>query len=458
MEEDSVRADQENEYDDLDNEFVADGEYGSSEAPGHYKSLHAIFLIDAHSWMREKSDDGYDHLMESIKCCMELMKEKLPTSSGDKVAVVLYGTEQHNNPCNIPGVTVLCPLDTVTVDTVKKMDEAMLLFGNQSVNVMKSDDAPETKQEEFSASKEIVSLQNALAIARYYLARSSSRATQRSVYIFTNYDDPHVDDENDRRNSIHAAQDLKSDGIDVLLFPLGSEDPSAFDVSLFFKDIVTQTLITEDVSGMDIFSRFERLLSKLKRNISANMSKISLPWILTPESSINVKIYHLYKSVKPPARVAVRRDDNKVVKLRSRYIEEGTSDAVHPAQMVPSMQAGREVALFDPAELATIKTMSPLGFKLLCFKPESHLKDWMNVQPSLFIYPDEQKRQGSTCAFRALHQAMINQKVIAICVATLRSGSFPRYVAMTPSVCSSISISKVYLLRCTKILSNEFYY
>ncbi len=48
--------------------------------------------------------------------------------------------------------------------------------------------------------------------------------------------------------------------------------------------------------------------------------------------------------------------------------------------MVPSMQAGREVALFDPAELATIKTMSPLGNPFCHSESSSHVLAY-NVIP-----------------------------------------------------------------------------
>lgn len=49
--------------------------------------------------------------------------------------------------------------------------------------------------------------------------------------------------------------------------------------------------------------------------------------------------------------------------------------------------------------------MRSKGLTLLGFKPLSALKDWHQLSPSRFVYPDERAVKGSTAAFAALHAA-----------------------------------------------------
>ena len=47
------------------------------------------------------------------------------------------------------------------------------------------------------------------------------------------------------------------------------------------------------------------------------------------------------------------------------------------------------------------------GLYLLGFKPRSCLRPWHTWRQSTFVYPDERAMPGSTTAFIALHEAML---------------------------------------------------
>lgn len=47
------------------------------------------------------------------------------------------------------------------------------------------------------------------------------------------------------------------------------------------------------------------------------------------------------------------------------------------------------------------------GLYLLGFKPRSCLRPWHTWRQSTFMYPDERTMAGSTTAFIALHEAML---------------------------------------------------
>jgi ATP-dependent DNA helicase 2 subunit 1 len=69
---------------------------------------------------------------------------------------------------------------------------------------------------------------------------------------------------------------------------------------------------------------------------------------------------------------------------------------------------------------------------LMGFKPRSALKDYHNIKPPYFIYPDESTMKGSTVAFAALLHQMAAKGKIAICRLIYRKGVVPKFVALLP--------------------------
>ena len=69
-------------------------------------------------------------------------------------------------------------------------------------------------------------------------------------------------------------------------------------------------------------------------------------------------------------------------------------NVVHNTQVVLTKSEEKEV-----------RSLRPKGLTLLGFKPLSALKDWHQLTPSRFVYPDERAVKGSTAAFVALHAA-----------------------------------------------------
>merc|ERR1719410_295231 len=64
------------------------------------------------------------------------------------------------------------------------------------------------------------------------------------------------------------------------------------------------------------------------------------------------------------------------------------------------------------------------------FKPLEKLKLYYQLKPSVFVYPDEQRCNGSTVSFAALIEAMSELKQFAVCRYIARKQSEPRFVAL----------------------------
>ena len=66
------------------------------------------------------------------------------------------------------------------------------------------------------------------------------------------------------------------------------------------------------------------------------------------------------------------------------------------------MRSSREVCV-----LQSMRSVKPAGIHLLGFKPLDLLKPHHNLREPTFIYPTDRSLQGSTTAFIALHDAML---------------------------------------------------
>jgi ATP-dependent DNA helicase 2 subunit 1 len=81
-------------------------------------------------------------------------------------------------------------------------------------------------------------------------------------------------------------------------------------------------------------------------------------------------------------------------------------------------------------ELTKIKNVTNVQLQLKGFKPMKCLKDYHNLRPPTFIYPDEEAVQGSYAAFIALHRAMLQQNKFAVAFYGSRASS--QLVALVP--------------------------
>ncbi|CAD0203092.1 unnamed protein product [Chrysodeixis includens] len=96
---------------------------------------------------------------------------------------------------------------------------------------------------------------------------------------------------------------------------------------------------------------------------------------------------------------------------------------------------GEERVEFTDDELKSLRNpFGPPMLKLLGFKPASFIsKEKWFIKPGYFLFPNESVIEGSTVAFKALHQACVALKKVAICVLCTRINARPNIVALSPT-------------------------
>ena len=72
------------------------------------------------------------------------------------------------------------------------------------------------------------------------------------------------------------------------------------------------------------------------------------------------------------------------------------------------------------------------GIRIIGFQSASALKDYHQICPSLFVYPDEIALKGSTTTFITLHETMLRSNSIAICSYSKTQKSMSRVAALLP--------------------------
>jgi hypothetical protein len=70
--------------------------------------------------------------------------------------------------------------------------------------------------------------------------------------------------------------------------------------------------------------------------------------------------------------------------------------------------------LLDSGTVKAVKQLLPLGMRLLGFKPLHEVLASLPLRHGHFVYPDDTMARGSTMAFAALHQAMLQREVAAL--------------------------------------------
>lgn len=89
--------------------------------------------------------------------------------------------------------------------------------------------------------------------------------------------------------------------------------------------------------------------------------------------------------------------------------------------------------VFTKEELLAAKAECILpGIWILGFQPISALKDYHQLQPSLFVYPDDRQIKNSATVFIALHETMLRSNRLAVCCYYKSENSQQKLAALVP--------------------------
>ncbi|XP_008313041.1 X-ray repair cross-complementing protein 6 isoform X1 [Cynoglossus semilaevis] len=378
-----------------------------------------VFLVDASKEMFIKGEDGelsnFDMTMQVVR---SVYTTKIISSYRDLIALVFYGTEQSKNPRNsFKHVYVYHDLDEPGATRVRDLDA---LLGDKGEKL-----AAETM-----GSGE-TSLGDALWCCANLYSDIKYRLSHKRLMIFTCRDDPHGGNSTKDRQAHTKARDLKETGVMIDLMHLMK--PGGFDVSLYFRDIVSPA---EDESELGLqLKPCDKLDDLRKRVLAKEQKKRSLARIkLILDEGINmaVGLYATAVTARKPGAVKLYRETNEQVRSKTRTFQTQTGSLLLPSEIKKAQVYGKKKIVMERDEVDAIKKFDDPGLYLIGFKPMEKLKLHHHIRPAIFLYPEDDQVKGSACLFSALLKKCSEKNVFAVCRCTPRRNIPPRFVALVP--------------------------
>ncbi|ELW66080.1 X-ray repair cross-complementing protein 6 [Tupaia chinensis] len=223
------------------------------------------------------------------------------------------------------------------------------------------------------------------------------KMSHKRIMLFTNEDDPHRNGSVKASRARTEASDLHDTGIFLELMHL--KKPGGFDISLFYRGIIS---VAEDEDlrvHLEVSSKLEDLMRKKAFKSSA------------------IRLY---------------RETNEPVKVKTRIFSINTGSLLLPNDTKRSQIYGNRQILLEKEEIEGLKWFDEPGLILFSFKPLIMLIKHHYLWSSMFVYPEETLVNGSSTLFSALLSKCLEKEVVAVCRYTPRKNTPPYFVALVP--------------------------
>uniref|UniRef100_H3AQW0 X-ray repair cross complementing 6 n=1 Tax=Latimeria chalumnae TaxID=7897 RepID=H3AQW0_LATCH len=404
--------------DDEDEQEEEAGEQGEGDVKYSGRDS-LIFLVDASSAMFESSDEGelspFDMTIQNKSKIIFTLK--IPSGVKGKTNSKFYTPPPKKNDKQTKKET---PTPQLASSRAKRVLE---------LNKFRGDEGQRHFREKIGHSADF-SLGEALWVCSNLFSDVKVKLSHKRVMLFTNQDNPHVDDGGKARMARTKAADLREMGIFLDLMHL--KKPGGFMISHFYRDIIT-VLEDEDLGvHFEESAALEDLLKKVRAKEMRKRAQARLNLKLGEGVAMCVGVYHLVRSATKPYPVKLYRETNEMVKTKTRWFNTETGSLLLPSDTKRTQTYGNRQIVLEKEEVEELKRFDNPGLVLIGFKPLSMLKRQHHIKPTQFLYPDETLVTGSTSLFNALLTKCLEKGVFAVCRYTARRNMPPRFVALVP--------------------------
>ncbi|XP_043777488.1 X-ray repair cross-complementing protein 6-like [Cervus elaphus] len=242
--------------------------------------------------------------------------------------------------------------------------------------------------------------------------------------------DPHGDDSAKASRARTKAGDLRDTGIFLDLMHLKKR--GGFDISLFYRDIIS-VAEDEDIGiHFEESSKLENLLRKVRAKETRKRVLYRLKLKLNKDVALTVGIYNMVQKAYRPSPVRLYRETNEPVKTKTRTFNVNTGSLLLPSDTKRSQIYGCRQIVLEKEETEELKRFDDPGLILIGFKPLMMMKKHHYLRPSLFVYPEESLINGSSALFSVLLTKCLEKEVMAVCRYTPRQNIPPCFVALVP--------------------------
>ncbi|MBN3293538.1 XRCC6 protein, partial [Polypterus senegalus] len=374
-----------------------------------------IFLVDASESMFQCMEEDEQSPFEmTLQCIRSVYTSKIISSEHDLLALVFYASREQNGTfkhvyvfhnLDTPGARRVLDLDNLQKKSQKGFDE---LIGSSA---------------QFSLGEALWTCSNLFSDVKL-------RLSHKRVMLFTNEDNPHAGNGELARQARTKASDLRETGVVLDLIHL--RKPGGFDVSLFFRDIVTSVEDEDLKLQVEPSSKLDDLLRRVRGKELKKRAQARLKLTLGSGVTLAVGVYIMVRSATRPSPIQLYRETNEPIRTKTRWFNGETGSLLLPSDTKKMQIYGKRQIVLEKEEVEELKKFDDPGLVLIGFKPLDKLKKHYHIRPAQFIYPEESQITGSSKLFTALLIKCLERQVFALCRYTPRRNTPPRFVALVP--------------------------
>ncbi|KAL3662452.1 hypothetical protein V7S43_012310 [Phytophthora oleae] len=363
-----------------------------------------------------------------VELVIKLLKSKVVANDSSLFSVVFFGTNKRGEAGTLEQVYEFQPLGYPSAQRIKDL-QALL------------DTDVQTDYESMQNS-EALSFSNALwqCGISFSNANLKKKDSQR-IWIFTNDDSPEGPDPEEIgrfQKQVQNHTELKRSLNLFYIIPPGKEE---FDLAKFygcsFMDFSAEDnadMVENEANFQPAFpvGSLDDLMDGSLRKRFRKRRLTTIPLHITKGVSIGVELYALIVVQRKNTPVALDASTNTPLKTETKWLCEDTGSYLTPDQIKKYIDYGGKRVYFARDDMVEIKHYDAPGLQLICFKPLDSLKWNENIRSPYFVYPCDGYIEGSSTAFVAIMNSMVQKRKFALARLIARKTSEPRLVALVP--------------------------
>ncbi|GAA5974908.1 hypothetical protein JCM5350_004498 [Sporobolomyces pararoseus] len=372
-----------------------------------------------------------------------MMKRKVISSPKDQVGIVIwYTAKTHNSQdAKLENSMTLFPPTQVTAKNLRMMKE-LLEKCEADENYLAKEYAP------FEGKPRIT---DTFGHCSTLLIQNSPTA-QNQIFWVTDNDDPIQGTAQLFNVAMNKRKDLKDRNIDLQPFFVPPSPGQIFNLDKFYGEIVSMySEVDESMPEFwpEVHPSLEvalfGMIQSMRLKEAAKRVAFKIPFHLADGFVIGISGYNMIgeERKKLPTKVDTNTETAPEVIKEVVYKDEDTGDEIKRGQIKKYFQVGHSdinsgikaaKIFFNEDEVRKVKAVGRLpGLRLLGFVPrEGNLHFWQSVKQSYFIYPEEDRWEGSTRTFASLLKSMVKKDVIAYASFIGRRAARPQIVVLLP--------------------------
>ncbi|XP_026320921.1 X-ray repair cross-complementing protein 6-like [Hyposmocoma kahamanoa] len=354
-----------------------------------------------------------------------MLRHYLRSSSSVLLGVCLYGTEDVSvSAFGTKSVIDLIPLTAPNLNDFKKFRE---------VDVSSYEPPKELK------------MSDALGACSIMFRNCKKQLLSRTIIILTRIDVAPID----QKPTLIRVRDLVDFNTDIRIINIAEDEYEAHE---FYTKFLKEANKGKDIDIPKPIWDAKEIEKIMHLQSHRNLAVAKLKFQIEEGFAIGVAVYKLSTKTQHK-KTNLDRTDNAVVKSTTKAVkvcksnndetsmevDDGEDSGLKTMPLLKSetlyyQEFGGERVEFTDAEMKMLKNpFGPPMIKLLGFKPTDIMcKEKWFLKTGYFLFPNDSIIEGSTVAFKAMHQACVETKMVAISVLSTRVNAKPSIVALAP--------------------------